>query len=91
MYQHVINASQSAWKTAKRCYHMAAFLSLAFVIFLIATHRISGYTQANVSFGQDSVAEQLQAAAEPLPDKFHKIADASPRPAEKPQVPTKTR
>jgi hypothetical protein len=91
MFRPFIEAYGTAWRKAKVVYHVAAFLSLVLVVALIWTHRVSGYTQANLAFGQDDLAAQVAAANTPLPivqpRKAEKHAAAEPVPGEKPPVP----
>jgi hypothetical protein len=88
MIRAIADAYRRAWNAGKILYHTAAFASLVILFALVATHRVSGYAQANLAYGQDDLAAQVQAANTPLPDqKQKKVASASPFPAEKPPVP----
>jgi hypothetical protein len=87
MIAALTDAYRKAWQTAKLTYHVASFASLVILLALICTHRVSGYAQANLAYGQDELAPLVTAANTPLPDKISKVALRLP--AEKPPVPVR--
>lgn len=58
MWQLITNSAKSFWRTVKITYHTAAFASLVVVILLVANHRVTGYTQADFTFGNSDTATQ---------------------------------
>lgn len=83
MYQHVTNAGQSAWKTAKRAYHVSAFLSLGLVIFagwqIAHGHllKFDGVAHAEMPFGNPQQATIAQLPADQVlpPQAMQAIPD----------------
>jgi hypothetical protein len=84
MITHVTNAAQSAWKTAKRAYHLSAFLSLGLVLFagwqIAHGHllKFDGVAHAELPFRnpQQAMVAQLPADQVLPPQATQAIPDA---------------
>jgi hypothetical protein len=93
MITHVINAGQSAWKTAKLTYHTVAFVGLLAwgVVLFAGTH--SGYAQLTLPIGTavaQADGEQLSKEAATMQKQIKQSqqqASVTPVPGHKRPIP----
>ena len=86
-YQPFIEAYKSSIRAARNVYRVASFLSLIAIIALIATHRVTGYAQADLSFGSAGVAAQTFENASKVASNTKVRIPPPPVPEEKPAAP----
>jgi hypothetical protein len=97
MITAISNATSYTWRKLKSAYHTAAFLSLAFVVFSVASGHVSGYLQNTTPLGttvatadgtelSKGAAEEQKKVAKKAKTEQH--ADAAPLPGRRPAIPT---